>query len=215
MHRFLWLATVAITFTHSAHADIIYEFSGALTTGSSSHTGILDTEDWTARFLIDDSFPDMNADPNVGAYLSSVRAATVTFSGGFTKSLAFDAALDPLEQFGVDVSNDNFGFDAVGAFLADGVFLAPGTASISASALSLDLSTIADDTLPGAGLSFLGDIGTFDFTDNDGQSVSFVGSDVSFVASVPEPGSVGLLSLLALGFIGRRCRKNHLRSTTA
>ena len=216
MHRFLLLAIVASVAPGTAKAGLIlYDFSGIVSAGATvTHDDIAIGESWKARFVIDDAVADSNADPTAGAYLNSVLSATVTFSGGFTKDLNFDPIPD---QFGVDVADNQFAsFDGVGAYLAD------GDAWLNASVIqSADLTTLTSDNLPSTGVSFTGisqplsgfATGTFDFVDDNGQSISLVSfsdGEISFAASVPEPNSFGMLSLLALGLNWRRSR-----STTA
>lgn len=71
-----------------------------------------------------------------------------------------------------------------------------------------DPSTFIDDSLPDVGASLGGSMGMdliYEDSFGDFQTVSFSGTG-SFTA-VPEPGSFGLVSLLAAGCIFRRRRR--------
>ncbi len=209
MHRFIFTtAVICLTICSTARADLIYQFSGGVTSSSDTSTVAI-IETWVASYLIDSAAADTGPDGNgVFNYPNAILSASIEFSGGF--STQFDPASAPA-RIGVGDNIFGGGIDFVDAEIGD--FTNTSSESLYTSVLdSAANSNIVGTALPGVGIEFTGFGGGMDlrYEDSGGafQTVSFSGP-MSF-ASVPDPGSFGLLGLFAVGVVSRRRKRNAL-----
>ena len=192
----------SVLLSPAAHADeLLYEFTGFIPDGTSSHSMIADGETFTATFLIDDSVADSNVDSTNGLFSSAILSGSLEFSGGFAASLDFS---------GLSVSvGDNVG-DVTSL---DVVQIGGGIGLVIQVVNFVDLDSLQSDALPNAGTAFqsaTSDSSDFFFvqlfyTDEFG-SVLYSSADsvnTTFLArNVPEPSAVFMIVGLALGWTG-------------
>jgi hypothetical protein len=149
MLSLLCILAVAVLFASRvvpADADlVIYEISGVLPAGASSHSQISDGESWLATFRVDLSVTDSNPSENLGNYQSAAVAGSIEFSGGFSQ------ALPPLTV----VVSDDFPFN--GIFLDAVVVRSESTSNIfevTQETITSPNPLLSSDALPGIGTSF-------------------------------------------------------------
>ena len=201
--RFLVLATAA-TFVFSsscANAGLIYRFSGGVDVSTDTNTVALN-ETFTASFVVDSAASNTGPDVNgVVNYPNAILSASIEFSGGLTRQFA---SVPNLSRIGIGDNIFGGGFDFIDAEIGDTSDV--GVESLYTSVLEADNTLFSRTDLLGPGASFSGSFGGMDlrYEDSGGafQTVSFSGT--AFFASVPEPGSFGLLSLFATGLLLRR-----------
>ena len=77
MRIFLFAVLSSVLLTSAVCADeLLYEITGFVPAGASTHSMIADGETFTATFLIDDSVADASSDPTIGFFTSATLSGS-------------------------------------------------------------------------------------------------------------------------------------------
>lgn len=139
-------ALIALT-SNAAHATLVYEFSGVLPVGASiSGLPISYAESWKATVTVDDTVADACLPTFQGCYSGAALSATLAFSGGHSTSSFTSGQVIVLDDY---YQGGSWWADAVRVDFS-------GSESLLVGAYSQNLSTLASDSPPVAGMSFAG-----------------------------------------------------------
>lgn len=211
LNRFSQLCAYVLLFASCipcgiSQGALVYTFSGQVPTHTSplgrpledTHPFIEPGETWIATFVIDENARPSYSRRPIAIYDQAVKSGSLKFSGGYVAPFNF-ARLD------VTVMDDGEG-------IYDGVAVSFGF-RIQAITNSNPLNSIG---LPGPGTRFLPNPSyvsnwpQLQYSDSYGGIVYFadLSNNIRFSASIPEPTSLTLASLLGGSLVlARRCRR--------
>jgi hypothetical protein len=215
--------------TSQSQADF-YKFSGVLplannsvnvfdlfTEGSEMHNGVNPGDSWTILAEVDLSAgntADPDDFPGVGWYSLAILNAELSFSSGYSVRLT----PDPMNDIGDVIVNDNVTYDGY-PLDSVGIDMLVGGTYLSATIYTeTELGVLDSIALPTAGTEFVLDTtasgissSVLNFFHSDGGYVSYFSTFGETFQAVPEPSTITLWGIAALGFCGVWWRKRRVR----
>lgn len=203
--RVLFIMLAGSNYISVSHAELVYTWTGQIPInidpGLYNHPLISKSETWTATLIVDETTPPSEVHSNYALYKGAVKGGSLVFSGGYHAPFSFSG-------FTVGVANNA---------TVDGVYFSGSVGSrewITISALSY--SNPSDSlSLPAPGaridpspsvvqnnhtqLRYGDTVGRLTYT-------TATSNNVSFSATVPEPTSLAMASLLAGSLVLPRLR---------